>query len=97
MSSIWIEVIEIKGSCPVFKRGDKIIIDGPQINLAKTDAVCIHALPSLLYFALALREGVEPVTLGLSKGEQVAYLQCPDPGAPFTPGGTVTFTLKKLD
>jgi uncharacterized repeat protein (TIGR04076 family) len=91
-----IETINLKGICPVFKIGDKIIIDGPQIDMENTDAVCIHALPSLLHFCLALREGADPVKLGLSTEEGGAYLQCPDPGEPFTPGGTVTFKIKKM-
>ncbi len=95
--SIRIEVTNIKGTCPVFKIGDKIIINGPKIDMEKTDAVCIHAFPSLLHFSLALREGIEPVKLGLSREEGVAYIQCPDPGEPFTPGGTVTFKIKKID
>jgi len=42
-----------------------------------------------------LREGADPGKLGLSKEEGVAYIQCPDPGKPFTPGGTVIFKIKK--
>ena len=93
----WIEVIDIKGTCPVFKIGDKMMINEAQIDINSTDAVCIHALPSLIHFSLALREGVDPVKLGLSTEEGVAYVQCPDPGKPFTPGGTVIFRIKKID
>jgi len=35
--------------------------------LEKTDAICIHALPSLLHYTIALNEGVDPIKLGLSK------------------------------
>jgi uncharacterized repeat protein (TIGR04076 family) len=94
--SIQIEVFNITGTCPVFKKGDIIFLTGPQIDLKKSDAICIHALPSLLHFALALREGVDPVKLGLSKEPGVAYVQCPDPGKPLTPGGTVTFKIIKV-
>ena len=55
-----IEVAEIRGKCPVYKVGDKIVIDGPRILLDKTDAICIHALAPLLHYAVALREGVDP-------------------------------------
>ena len=34
-----IEVEEIKGKCPVYKKGDKIVIDGPEIVLEKTGAI----------------------------------------------------------
>ena len=38
-----IEVEEVRGKCPVYKKGDKIVTDGPRIVLHKTDALCIHA------------------------------------------------------
>ncbi len=88
------EVVEIRGKCPVYKEGDRIVIEGAEININKTDALCIHALPSLLHYAVALRERVNPVKLGLSKDENYAYIQCLDPGEPYTEGGTVVFRCK---
>jgi uncharacterized repeat protein (TIGR04076 family) len=87
-----IEVAEIRGTCPVYELGDKIVIDGPEIVLEEPDALCIHALASLLHYAVALREGVDPVKLGLSKEKDAAYIQCADPGKPYTEGGTVIFS-----
>lgn len=55
------------------------MIDGPTINLEETDAVCTHALASLLPYIVVLRKGIKPKELGLGKGEK-AYVQCPDPG-----------------
>jgi uncharacterized repeat protein (TIGR04076 family) len=49
-----ITVHDVKGHCPVYKVGDRIIIQNPQINLEKTDALCTHALPSILHYALIL-------------------------------------------
>jgi len=86
-----IEVDEIKGKCPVYKKGDKIVLEGPEIVLEKTDAICIHALAPLLHYAVALREGVDPRKLGISKDETYAYIQCVYPGEPYTAGGTVIF------
>ncbi len=85
-----LEVSEIKGNCPVYEKGDKIIIEGPEINM-NTDAICIHALSSLLHYTVALREGINPRKLGLSKNEKYTYIQCVDPGEPYTGGGTVIF------
>lgn len=73
------------------KIGDKIVVDGPRIDLEKTDAVCVHALPSLLHYVVALREGFDPTKLGLSMNGNCAYIQCLDPGKPYTAGGTVIF------
>ena len=90
-----IEVYEIRGRCPVFNKGDKIIIDPPRILLERTDAICIHALPSLLHYAIALNEGINSVKLGLSKDPNYAYIQCVDPGKPYTEGGTVIFRCRR--
>ena len=86
-----IEVQEVKGKCPVYKKGDKIVIDKEKVVLDKTDGICIHALPSLLHYVVALREGINPKKLGLSKDDKFAYIQCLDPGDTYTHGGTVIF------
>ena len=90
-----IRVKEIRGNCVVFKGGEKIVIEGPELNLKETDKVCIHALPPLLHYVVALREGVDPVKLGLAKegNNAYAYIQCVDPGKPYTNGGTVIFEV----
>jgi len=80
----------------VHKVGDKMVIDGPRIVLKKTDAVCVHALSSLLHYIIALDEDVDPRKLGLSKERSCAYIQCVDPGEPYTSGGTVIFKCCKI-
>jgi uncharacterized repeat protein (TIGR04076 family) len=92
-----ITVHDIKGHCPVYKVGDKIVIQNPQIILEKTDALCTHALPSLLHYALILEKNWNPLQLGLTKKDDQnnAYIQCLDPGKPYTEGGTVIFRLSK--
>ncbi|NJE43061.1 TIGR04076 family protein [Thermococcus sp. GR6] len=92
MERLEIRVVEIRGKCPVFRSGDKIVIDGPTINLEETDALCTHALASLLPYIVALRKGIKPKELGLGRGEK-AYVQCLDPGPPYTDGGTVIFEI----
>jgi len=93
-----IEVCEVRGHCPVYKVGDKITVDDPEIVLDKTDALCTHALSSLLHYVLVLERGADPVDLGLSKPEdrKHAYVQCLDPGEPYTKGGTVIFKIGKV-
>jgi uncharacterized repeat protein (TIGR04076 family) len=93
-----IEICEIRGHCPLYKVGDKIIIDEPKIVLEKTDALCIHALHSLIHYALVLERNADPVELGLSKPKdrRHAYIQCVDPGEPYTYGGTVIFKIRKI-
>ena len=93
-----IEVVEVRGKCPVHRVGDKIVIDGASIVLDKTDALCIHALSVILHYAVALDEGADPVKLGLTKPEdkENAYVQCVDPWRPYTEGGTVIFRIKRI-
>ncbi|MBS3816520.1 MAG: TIGR04076 family protein [Candidatus Thermoplasmatota archaeon] len=87
-----IVVDEIRGDCPVHDEGDKIFVDGPEIDLDRTDAVCTHALQTILHYTTALENGVSPVKLGLSKKDEgTAYLQCVDPGKEYTDGGTAIF------
>ena len=87
------EVFKMKGNCPVYRLGDRIVLDeGYKINLKKTDAICLHSLASLLPYYNALAKGVKPAKLGLAKSGDEAYIQCLDPGE-ITGGGTVTFKV----
>jgi uncharacterized repeat protein (TIGR04076 family) len=94
-----IEVYEIKGKCPVYKKGDKITLDDPEIVMEKTDALCTHALSTLLHYVLILEHDWCPVKLGLTKEEDPdnAYMQCVDPGEPYTEGGTVIFRCRRIE
>jgi len=91
-----ITVKEIRGRCPVFNVGDKIVVEEPKIALEKTDALCIHAFGSMLSMIVALSRGVSFKELGLAKeDENFGYVQCLDPGLPYTSGGTVVFEIKR--
>lgn len=93
-----IEVCEVRGYCPVYKVGDKMVVNDPEIVLEKTDALCTHALSTLLHYVLVLEQGADPVELGLSKPEdrEHAYVQCVDPGEPYTRGGTAIFKIRRV-
>lgn len=97
-SALEISVYNIDGHCPVFKKGDKIIIKDPEIILNKTDALCTHALSTILHYTTILQHKWCPVTLGLTtqNDKDHAYMQCVDPGKPYTSGGTVIFRCKQL-
>jgi len=91
-----ISVKEIRGKCPVFKVGDKIVVEEPRIIPQKTDALCVHALGSMLPEIIPLSRGVTFKELGLSrKNGEVGYVQCLDPGPPYTSGGTVIFEITR--
>ena len=84
------EVIDIKGNCPVFKVGDTFkLIDGYKLTSDKP--ICMHSLASLMPYYNSLSRGIKPEDLGLGK-EGKAYIQCLDPML-LTGGGTVTFSV----
>jgi uncharacterized repeat protein (TIGR04076 family) len=93
-----IVVDEIKGHCPVYKLGDRIVIDGPEILLDESDALCTHALSTILHYTTILDHEWVALQLGLTRegDEEHAYMQCVDPGQPYTEGGTVIFRCHKL-
>ena len=69
-----IEVCEIKRKCPVHKVGDKIMVDDPEIVLEKTDALCVHALSSLLHYVLMLESKNNEVTCARTQLTRLNYL-----------------------
>lgn len=99
--SIVLEILvhEIKGKCPVYKVGDRIVIKDPEIVLKQTNALCTHALSTLLHYVLILEHNWCPVKLGLTTSEEPehAYMQCVDPGEPYTEGGTVIFKCRRIN
>ncbi|MGB9854713.1 MAG: TIGR04076 family protein [Candidatus Bathyarchaeales archaeon] len=91
-----IYVKEIRGKCPVFKVGDKIVVESPKIVVDETDNLCIHALGCILSMMVPLSHGVSFKQLGLAKEEgEKGYFQCLDPGEPYTHGGTVLFEIRR--
>lgn len=92
-----IRVIEIKGKCPVYTVGNRIVLkEGYILDPRETDVVCMHSLASILPYYVALSRGIKPKALGLSRkdGEE-AYLQCLDP-CEITGGGTVRFEISRV-
>ena len=89
-------VKEIRGQCPVHKVGDRIVVESPKIDTVRSDVLCIHALGSMLSILVPLAQGVSFKSLGLAVSDgNVGYVQCLDPGPPYTLGGTVVFEIKR--
>jgi len=89
-------VKEIRGNCPVFEVGERIVIESPRIVVDKTNNLCIHALGCILSMVVPLSRGISFKQLGLAKEEgEKGYMQCLDPGKPYTDGGTVLFEIKR--
>ena len=87
-----VEVIEIKGHCPVYTVGDSFRIrEG--FKLVAEKPLCMHSLASLMPYYVALSRGISPVELGLAREGDVTYAQCLDPCGR-TGGGTVVFAIR---
>ena len=91
-----ITIKEIRGKCPVFKLGDRIVIESPKVAVEKTSNICIHAFGCMLSMIVPLSHGLSFKQLGLATEEgEKGYVQCLDPGKPYTDGGTVLFEIKR--
>jgi uncharacterized repeat protein (TIGR04076 family) len=96
MNRLEITVKEIRGHCPVYGIGDKIVLDeGYRLNMKETTNVCMHSLSSIMPYYVAIYKGVDPGQLGLSPDGQKAYVQCLDP-CDYTAGGTVIFEIERV-
>jgi len=95
MYRVTIDVKEIRGRCPVYAIGDRIILDGYYIDSRMSSNICIHAFSDMLTLLSAFAHGSSAIDLGIGEKEDLGYLQCPDPGPPYTKGGTVLFELRR--
>ena len=91
-----IEVVKVKGKCAVgYKPGDYFVFNSFYIEPTKAK-ICLHALSAMQNILYAIAHGISPKALGVGD-ENTAYVQCPDPGKPFTDGGTVLFRIRRCD
>lgn len=88
-------VNEIRERCPARKFGNKIAHEPSEMRSNETDRVCLNAMPCMIHFLYALTKGVSIREMGLSKTEDKAYIQCPDPNPPYTSGGTVMSEIRR--
>jgi uncharacterized repeat protein (TIGR04076 family) len=88
-------VKSVSGRCPLYQVGDKIIIEDFYINSSESSNVCLHAFSALVDLLSAFLHGSSASEIGIGTVSDVGYLQCPDPGPPYTKGGTVLFELRR--
>ena len=93
MKHLIVEVVEVRGRCVAgYNVGDSFEVN-QNVSL-NGDKICYFAVSSLMPAILALQLGNNPKEIGLSNESNCAYMQCSDPGQPYTPGGTVVFKLR---
>jgi len=93
--SVILEVKKVSGFCPLYKPGDRIVIREFYIDSKHSKNVCIHFLSAAFTLLSAFIHGASAIELGIGNREDVGYLQCPDPGPPYTKGGTVVLELRR--
>lgn len=81
-----IEVVEVLGPCSHHKKGDKILIDEPNIIVSKTDNICTRVFPMLSTFVMAFSHGIETGLPGVP-----LLVKCPA-----TAEGPVIFKVSKI-
>ncbi|MCC6005120.1 MAG: TIGR04076 family protein [Thermofilum sp.] len=85
---------EVRGRCAVrYQLGGAFAVERFYIREAGK-GVCLHALAAMLTLLAPLLKGAPATALGIGKEEDTGYAHCPDPGEPYTCGGTVIFELK---
>lgn len=102
-NQVIMEVVEVKGRCPLYKIGDKIVIDPvpgedvSMINLRETDAVCTRILGGALLSYHAWLEYAKPgpddskETRPWQRALGPDYSKCPMVGPPYSKCGYVVF------
>jgi len=98
------EVHKINGHCPVYKKGDKLIIDPipdedvSNVNLPETDALCPRIFGTgltsyFMYFEYAKPKPDEKEDLAWHKALGPTYFRCPEIGEPHSRSGYVIFKM----
>ena len=87
-----ISVVEVRGKCALnYRKGDSFEVEAYYIKPLQKIKICLHALNSMLTLLMPFLKGISAKDLGIGYEDNVAYFQCPDPGQPYTCGGTVVF------
>ena len=90
-----ITVKEVWGRCPLYLVDDKMVIEGFYINTKESKNICMHAFLAMSSLLSAFIHGSSAKELGIGLQEDIGHLRCPDPGPPYTKGGSVLFELRR--
>lgn len=95
--SVRVTVKEVRGHCAAgYKPGDSFEVESFYIRPSQGVRICLHALSSMLTLLLPFLKGFPADRLGIGSSADVGYVQCPDPGKPYTCGGTAVFELRRF-
>ncbi len=92
------EVEEIRGSCPVYKVGDKVVMDSKYpvevINLEESDAVCLRIIDNM-WSQKVWQAGNDPTVEHLQGISGECRIGCSMPGEPYTACGYIIFRISR--
>lgn len=96
MVRLVVVVRDVRGRCAAgYKPGKLFELERFYIKCEQNVKICVHALNALLTFAVPMLKGVSARDLGIGLEDDVGFVQCPDPGGPYTEGGSVLFELRR--
>jgi len=71
----------IRGFCALgYKPGDGFTVERFYIKELRGKPVCLHALSAMLTLLSPFLNGVSAKELEIGPGDDVGFVQCPDPG-----------------
>lgn len=94
--AVKVTVREVRGYCALgYRPGDSFTIENYYLPRNQKAQICLHAFVGMSTLLLPFLKGVSAKDLGIGSEDGVGYVQCPDPGKPYTDGGTVVFELRR--
>lgn len=91
------EVEEVRGTCPLYGVGSRIVIDTEPletINVKESDDVCMRVVDNMAYRGV-WTAGNDDLLRHMVGVDGECRTQCPNPGEPYTPCGTVVFRIRR--
>jgi len=93
---VTINVERLEGVCPLYVPGQTVAtLNRWYFEPRQETKLCSHAVAAMLTALGPFSKGVSARNLGFGKENDIAFVQCPDPGEPYSCGGTVTFRLER--
>ena len=88
------ELEEIRGECPIYEIGDRIVLDGEGfaevVNLELSGAVCLRVVENM-WANQAWQHGADELVDYFAEGNGECRIACAMPGKPYTPCGYCIF------
>lgn len=76
MGKIAITVKKIVGKCPLYRVGDRILLNDFYIVTNESANICLHAFTGLSTLLSAFAHGISAKDLGIGKHNDLGCLQC---------------------